>query len=122
MATPDYFADGVAISYVPAAANKLNLNEFIVLVQKCMEMSHSTTGGHHLGPERVAVVRNRGVAAKQGFLMYYTKGIAIGTEVSVRYKESGRLSGLVVKRGSTVHVFILVSHYHLVRSLPLALV
>ena len=26
------------------------------------------TGGHHLGPERVAVIRSRGVAAKQGFL------------------------------------------------------
>ena len=51
------------------------------------------TGGHHLGPEKVAVVRSRWVAAKQGFLMYYTKGVAIGTEVSVRYKESGRFSG-----------------------------
>ena len=55
-----------------------------------------------MGPERAAVVRSRGVAAKQGFLMYYTKGVAIGTEISVRYKESGRLSGVVVKRGSTV--------------------
>ena len=60
------------------------------------------TGGHHLGPEKAAVVRSRGVAAKQGFLMYYTKDVAIGTEVSVRYKESGRFSGVVVKRGSTV--------------------
>ena len=51
----------------------------------------------------MAVVRSRGVAAKQGFLMYYTKGVAIGTEVSVRYKESGRFSGVVVKRGSTVY-------------------
>ena len=42
------------------------------------------------------------MAAKQGFLMYYTKGVAIGTEVSVRYKDSGRFSGVVVKRGSTV--------------------
>ena len=42
------------------------------------------------------------MAAKQGFLMYYTKGVAIGTEVSVRYKESGRFSWVVVKRGSTV--------------------
>ena len=50
----------------------------------------------------MAVVRSRGVAAKQGFLMYYTKGVAIGTEVSVRYKESGRFSGVVIKRGSTV--------------------
>ena len=60
------------------------------------------TGGHHLGLGRTAVIRNRGVAAKQGFLMHYTKDVAIGTEVSVRYKESGRLSGVVVKRGSTV--------------------
>ena len=43
------------------------------------------------------------MAAKQGFIMYYTKGVAIGTEVTVRYKESGRLSGVVVKRGSTVY-------------------
>ena len=42
------------------------------------------------------------MAAKQGFLKYYTKGDAIGTKVSVRYRESGRLSGVVVKRGSTV--------------------
>ena len=55
-----------------------------------------------MGPEKAAVVRSRGVAAKQGFLMYYTKGVAIGNEVSVSYKESGRFSGVVVKRGSTV--------------------
>ena len=42
------------------------------------------------------------MAAKQVFIMYYTKGVAIGNEVSVRYRESGRLSGVVVKRGSTV--------------------
>ena len=41
------------------------------------------------------------MAAKQGFLMYYSKGDAIGTKVSVRYRR-GRLSGVVVKRGSTV--------------------
>ena len=35
--------------------------------------------------------------------MYYSKGDAIGTKVSVRYRRSGRLSGVVVKRGSTVH-------------------
>ena len=56
-----------------------------------------------MGPERAAVVRSRGVAAKQGFLMYYTKSVAMGTEVSVCYRESGRLLGVVVKRGSTVH-------------------
>ena len=55
-----------------------------------------------MGPERAAIIRSRGVAAKQGFLMYYTKGVAIGTEVSVRYRESGRLSEVVVKRDSTV--------------------
>ena len=27
--------------------------------------------GHHLGPENVAVIRSRGVAAYQGFLKYY---------------------------------------------------
>ena len=58
-----------------------------------------------MGPEKAAVVRSRGVAGKQGFLMYYTKSVAIGTEVSVRYKESGRFSGVVVKRGSTVDIF-----------------
>ena len=62
--------------------------------------------GHHFGPGRAAVIRSRGVAAKQGFLMYYTKGDAIGTKVSVRYRESGRLSGVVVKRGSTVNFFV----------------
>ena len=45
----------------------------------------------------MAVIRSTGVAAKQGFLKYYTKGDAIGTKVSVRYRESGRLSGVVVK-------------------------
>ena len=43
------------------------------------------------------------MAAKQGFLMYYSKGDAIGTRVSVRYRRSGRLSEVVVKRGSTVY-------------------
>ena len=43
------------------------------------------------------------MAVKQGFLMYYSKGDAIGTKVSVRYRRSGRLSGVVVKRGSTVY-------------------
>ena len=35
--------------------------------------------------------------------MYYSKGDAIGTKVSVRYRRSGRLSEVVVKRGSTVN-------------------
>ena len=46
------------------------------------------------------------MAAKQGFLMYYSKGDAIGTKVSVRYRRSGRLSGVVVKRGSTVILYL----------------
>ena len=49
------------------------------------------------------------MAAKQGFPMHYSKGDAIGTKVSVRYRRSGRLSGVVVKRGSTVYSL----HYHL---------
>ena len=43
------------------------------------------------------------MVAKQGFLMYNSKGDAIGTKVSVRYRRSGRLSEVVVKRGSTVY-------------------
>ena len=62
-----------------------------------------------MGPEIAAVIRSRGVAAKQGFLMYYSKGDAIGTRVSVRYRRSGRLSEVVVKRGSTVLAF---SHHN----------
>ena len=45
------------------------------------------------------------MAAKRGFLMYYSKGDAIGTKVSVRYRRSGRLSGVVVKRGSTIYPY-----------------
>ena len=50
------------------------------------------------------------MAAKQGFLMYYSKGDAIGTRVSVRYRRSGRLSEVVVKRGSTVLLTHTQSH------------
>ena len=46
------------------------------------------------------------MAAKQGFLMYYSKGDAIGTRVSVRYRRSGRLSEVVVKRVSTVYTHV----------------
>ena len=35
-------------------------------------------GEHYLGPEIAAVIRSRGVAAKRGFLMYYSKGDATG--------------------------------------------
>ena len=40
--------------------------------------------------------------------MYYSKGDAIGTKVSVRYRRSGRLSGVVVKRGSTVYNYNII--------------
>ena len=56
----------------------------------------------------MAVIWSRGTAVKEGFLMYYTKGVAIGTEVSVCYRESGHLSWVVVKRGSTVCALNLV--------------
>ena len=46
-----------------------------------------------------------GVAAKQGFRYYYFYSDAIGTKVSVRYRRSGRLSGVVVKRGFTVYIY-----------------
>ena len=44
------------------------------------------------------------MAAKQGFLMLCTvlRAMQSGTKVSVCYRRSGRLSGVVVKRGSTV--------------------
>ena len=65
-------------------------------------------GEHYLGPEIAAVIR---VAAKQGFLMYYSKGDAIGTKVSVRYRRSGRLSEVFVKRGSTVYWFASIKKF-----------
>ena len=51
------------------------------------------------------------MAAKQGFLKYYTKGDAIGTKVSVRYRESGCLAGVVVKRGSTVYLYLFIATF-----------
>ena len=68
-------------------------------------------GARHFGSENVAIVRTRGVAAKQGFRYYYFYSDAIGTKVSVRYRRSGRLSGVVVKMGSTV-LFILYTCVH----------
>ena len=57
------------------------------------------------------------MAAKQGFLMYYSKGDAIGTKVSVRYRRSGRLSGVIVKRGSTVihYITLYIVHYQVIQ-------
>ena len=48
--------------------------------------------------------RVEGWPRSRGFLCtIYSKGDAIGTKVSVRYRRSGRLSEVVVKRGSTVY-------------------
>ena len=58
--------------------------------------------GHYLEPKIVAVIRSRGMAAKQGFLIHYFYGDAIGTEISVCYRRSGRLSEVVVKSGFAV--------------------
>ena len=55
-----------------------------------------------LGLKKAAIIRSRGVAVKQGFLKYCVNGDAIGTKVSVRSRQSGRQSGVAVKRGSTV--------------------
>ena len=41
------------------------------------------------------------MAAKQGFLNYYSDSNAIGIKVSGRYRRSVRISGVVVERGST---------------------
>ena len=57
-----------------------------------------------LGPRKLAVIQSREVATKQGFLNYSTilNSDAVGTKVSVCYRQGGRESGVVVKRGSTV--------------------
>ena len=52
----------------------------------------------------MAVIWSREVAANQGFLKYYMNGNAVGTKVSVRYRQCGRALEVVVNRGSTVHV------------------
>ena len=44
----------------------------------------------------------------RGFLCTILRAMQSGTKVSVRYSRSGRLSGVVVKRGSTV-LYITIS-------------
>ena len=39
-----------------------------------------------------------------GFLCTILRAMQSGTKVSVRYRRSRRLSGVVVKRGSTVYI------------------
>ena len=65
----------------------------------------------------VAVVQSREVAAKQGFLNYYSNSDAIGIKVSAYYRRSGRTSGVVVEWGSTVFIILCAviyssSYYH----------
>ena len=55
------------------------------------------------GKKSLSVIRNSRVVAVQGFSFYCGNGDAIGTSVSVRYIVDVRSSGVVVKRGSTVH-------------------
>ena len=55
--------------------------------------------GRHLGYKNVAVIE--GWPQNRGFLSTILNGNAVGTKVSGRYGEGGRLSGVAVKRGST---------------------
>ena len=41
----------------------------------------------------------------RGFLSTILNGHAVGTEVSVRYRQGGRTLEVVVKRGSTVYMY-----------------
>ena len=50
----------------------------------------------------MAVIRSREVAAKQGFFCTIPYGNVMGTKVSGRNRQGGHLSGVAVKRGSTV--------------------
>ena len=59
-------------------------------------------------PEITAVIRSRGWPRSRGFLCTILRAMQSGTKVSVRYRRSGRLSGVVVKRGSTVCINVLV--------------
>ena len=59
--------------------------------------------GHHLGRNRCPLYGIAGWSLFRGFSFYCGNGDAIGTSVSVRYIVDVRSSGVVVKRGSTVH-------------------
>ena len=50
----------------------------------------------------MAMIRNREVITKQGSLMHYSNRDAVGTKVSGHYRQGGCLSGVSVKRGTTV--------------------
>ena len=52
----------------------------------------------------------------RGFLCTILRAMQSETKVSVRYRRSGRLSGVVVKSGSTVHV-LLYMYYCIIVSL-----
>ena len=59
---------------------------------------------HHLGSKSAAIIQSREVAVNQGFLKYYLNGDAVGTKVSGCYRQGGRSSEVVVKKGSTIAV------------------
>ena len=62
----------------------------------CMEV-------HCLGPRKWPLYRVEGWPHIRGFVSTVLYGDAFGTKVSGRYREGGRLSGVAVKRGSTVY-------------------
>ena len=55
--------------------------------------------GRHLGHKNVAVIEKW---PPNGFLKYYSEWRCSWTKVNGRYREGGCLSGVAVKRGSTV--------------------
>ncbi len=60
------------------------------------------------GRRNPAIIQSRGVAANQGSRVDYRNVDAAGTKVSGRFRQGGRRSGVVVKRGSTVKVFTIL--------------
>ena len=48
------------------------------------------------------------MAAKRGFLSTILNGDAVGTKVSVSHRQGGRSSEVVVKRGSTVCIAVVL--------------
>ena len=64
---------------------------------------------HRLGPEMWPLYGVEGWPHIRGFVSTVLYGNAFGTKVSSRHREGGRLSGVAVKRGSTVLIFKVVT-------------
>ena len=64
-----------------------------------MRVGHYTRSicidGRHLGPKNVAVIE--GWPQNRGSLSIILNGNAVGTKVSGRYREGGRLSGVLMR-------------------------